>query len=346
MNRGVDRYEFASDNTASICPEAWDALQEANADDAPPYGEDRWTARVCDLVREIFETDCEVFFVFNGTAANALALAQLCQPFHSVICHEYAHIQTDECGAPEFFSGSKLLVTRGANGKIDLGEAEAIVARQPELHSHRPRAISITQSTELGTVYKPEEIRALSEFARRRSLFIHMDGARFANAVASLDCAPKEITWEAGVDVLCFGGTKNGTVAGELVIFFQKEFSREFDYRAKQAGQLASKMRFLAAPWIGLLNDNVWLRNAQHANRAAQRLSDQLRSEARIDIVFPVEANAVFLRMNEHLVGELHGRGWHFYKFIEPDIYRVMCSWSVTDRDIADFVAEVVALKG
>jgi threonine aldolase len=346
MNRGVDRYEFASDNTASICPEAWDALQEANAGEAPSYGEDRWTARVCDLVREIFETDCEVFFVFNGTAANALALAQLCQPFHSVICHEYAHIQTDECGAPEFFSGSKLLVTRGANGKIDIGEAEAIVARQPELHSHRPRAISITQSTELGTVYRPEEIRALSEFARRRSLFIHMDGARFANAVASLDCAPKEITWEAGVDVLCFGGTKNGTVAGELVIFFQKEFSREFDYRAKQAGQLASKMRFLAAPWIGLLNDNVWLRNAQHANRAAQRLSDQLRSEARIDIVFPVEANAVFLRMNEHLVGELHGRGWHFYKFIEPDIYRVMCSWSVTDRDIADFVAEVVALKG
>ena len=345
MNRGADRYEFASDNTASICPEAWDALQEANADEAPSYGEDRWTARVCDLVREIFETDCEVFFVFNGTAANALALAQLCQPFHSVICHEYAHIQTDECGAPEFFSGSKLLVTRGGNGKIDIGEAEAIVARQPELHSHRPRAISITQSTELGTVYTLEEIRAISEFARQRSLFIHMDGARFANAVASLDCAPKEITWEAGVDVLCFGGTKNGTAAGELVIFFQKEFSREFDYRAKQAGQLASKMRFLAAPWIGLLNDNVWLRNAQHANRAARRLGNQLRSEAKIDIVFPVEANAVFLRMNEHLVRELHGRGWHFYKFIEPDIYRLMCSWSVTDRDIADFVAEVVALK-
>ncbi len=345
MNRGVDRYEFASDNTASICPEAWDALQEANADEAPSYGEDRWTARVCDLVREIFETDCQVFFVFNGTAANALALAQLCQPFHSVICHEHAHIQTDECGAPEFFSGSKLLVTRGANGKIDIGEAEAIVARQPELHSHRPRTISITQSTELGTVYTRDEIAAVTEFARRREMFVHMDGARFANAVASLNCAPKQITWQIGVDVLCFGGTKNGTAAGELVIFFQKEFSREFDYRAKQAGQLASKMRFLAAPWIGLLNDNVWLRNAQHANRAAQRLSDQLRSEAKIDIVFPVEANAVFLRMNEHLVRELHGRGWHFYKFIEPDIYRVMCSWSVTDRDIADFVAEVVALK-
>src|SRR5437016_2362200 len=271
MNRGVDRYEFASDNTASICPEAWDARQEANADEAASYGEDRWTARVCDLVREIFETDCEVFFVFNGTAANALALAQLCRPFHGVICHEYAHIQTDECGAPEFFSGSKLLVTRGANGKIDIGEAEAIVARQPELHSHRPRAISITQSTELGTVYRPEEIRALSEFARRRSLFVHMDGARFANAVASLDCAPKEITWEAGVDVLCFGGTKNGTAAGELIVFFKKALSRDFEYRLKQARQLGAKMRFLAAPANSLLTGAVEPRNDHPAKPTARR---------------------------------------------------------------------------
>ena len=346
MNRGADRYEFASDNTASICPEAWDALQEANADEAPSYGEDRWTARVCDLVREIFETDCEVFFVFNGTAANALALAQLCQPFHSVICHEYAHIETDECGAPEFFSGSKLLVTRGANGKIDIGEAESIVARQPQLHSHRPRAISITQSTELGTVYTRDEIAAVTEFARRREMFVHMDGARFANAVAPLNCAPKQITWQIGVDVLCFGGTKNGVAAGELVVFFKKELACEFDYRVKQAGQLGSKMRFLAAPWLGLLTDGVWLKNAKHSNNLGQMLAERLRTEAKIDIVFPVEANAVFLRMNEHLVRELHGRGWHFYKFIEPDIYRVMCSWSATDRDIADFVAEVVALKG
>ena len=347
MNRGVDRYEFASDNTASICPEAWDALQEANAGEAPSYGEDQWTARVCNLVREIFETDCEVFFVFNGTAANALALAQLCQPFHSVICHQHAHIQTDECGAPEFFSrGSKLLLVGGANGKIDIGEAEAIITGQPELHAHRPRVISITQSTELGTVYTRDEIAAVTEFARRRrEMFVHMDGARFANAVASLNCAPKEITWEAGVDVLCFGGTKNGVAAGELVIFFKKELAREFDYRVKQAGQLGSKMRFLAAPWLGLLTDGVWLKNAKHSNNLARMLADRLRNEAKIDIVFPVEANAVFLRMNEHLVRELHGRGWHFYKFIEPGIYRVMCSWSVIDRDVADFVAEVVALK-
>ena len=346
MNRGADRYEFASDNTASICPEAWDALQRAYADKAAPsYGDDRWTGQASQLVREMFEIDCEVFLVFNGTAANALALAQLCQPFHSVICHEHAHIETDECGAPEFFSGSKLLVTRGANGKIDIGEAEAAIVRQPELHSPKPRVISITQATELGTVYAADEIRALNEFARKRSLSIHMDGARFANAVASLGCAPKALTWEIGVDVLCFGGTKNGVGAGELVIFFKKELAREFNYRVKQAGQLASKMRFLAAPWVGLLTDAVWLHNAEHANRASRQLAERLRSEAKIDIVFPVEANAIFLRMSEALVRGLHESGWDFYKFIEPDVYRLMCSWSVTGADIADFVGDIVALK-
>ena len=347
MNRNADRYELASDNTAGICPEALAALQGANIGAAPSYGDDRWTARVCDLVREIFETDCDVYLVFNGTAANALALAQLCQPFHSVICHEQAHIQTDECGAPEFFTrGSKLLLVGGANGKIDVGEADVIIARQPELHAHKPRVISITQSTEFGTVYTRDEIAAVTEFARRREMFVHMDGARFANAVASLHCAPNQITCQIGVDVLCFGGTKNGVAAGELVVFFKKELAREFDYRLKQAGQLGSKMRFVAAPWLGLLTDGVWLKNAKHSNNLAQMLAEQLRAEAKIDIVFPVEANAVFLRMNEDLVRELHRRGWYFYKFIEPDVYRLMCSWSVTDRDIADFVAEVVALKG
>jgi threonine aldolase len=347
MNRVADRYELASDNTAGICPEALAALQGANIGAAPSYGDDRWTARVCDLVREIFETDCEVFLVFNGTAANALALAQLCQPFHSVICHEHAHIQTDECGAPEFFTrGSKLLLVGGANGEIDVGEADVIIARQPELHAHKPRVISITQSTEFGTVYTRDEIAAVTEFARRREMFVHMDGARFANAVASLNCAPNQITCQIGVDVLCFGGTKNGVAAGELVVFFKKELAREFDYRLKQAGQLGSKMRFVAAPWLGLLTDGVWLKNAKHSNNLAQMLAERLRAEAKIDIVFPVGANAVFLRMNEDLVRELHRRGWYFYKFIEPDVYRLMCSWSTTDRDIADFVADVVAFKG
>src|SRR5439155_10422088 len=253
MSPDAGRYEFASDNTAAICPEAWAALEEANADAVASYGEDRWTERVCDRIREIFETNCDVYFVFNGTAANALALAQLCQSFHSIICHRHSHIQTDECGAPEFFTkGSKLVLIGGANGKIDLGQAKAVVARQNELHSHKPGAISIAQATEFGTVYMRDEIAVIADVARAHDLFLHMDGARFANAIVSLNCAPKAITWEVGVDVLCFGGTKNGTGAGEVVIFFRKEISREFDYRVKQPGQLGSKMRFLAAPWLGL----------------------------------------------------------------------------------------------
>ena len=346
MNPSGERHDFASDNTAAICPAAWDALQEANANGAPSYGEDQWTARVCERVRETFETDCDVYFVYNGTAANALALAQVCQSFHSVICHEHSHIQTDECGAPEFFTkGSKLLLAGGPGGKIDVGEAEAIISRQPELHSHKPRAISITQSTEFGTVYTRNELGAIAEFARAHEMFLHMDGARFANAIAALNCAPKTITWEIGVDVLCFGGTKNGVAAGELIVFFKRELSREFDYRLKQAGQLASKMRFLAAPWVGLLTNGVWLRNGQHANRAANRLANRLKTDAKIEIVFPVEANAVFVRMNAQLVRDLHARGWDFYKFIEPDLHRLMCSWSVTDKNISDFVADVVALN-
>lgn len=342
MPRATDRYEFESDNTAAICPEAWAALAEANSESAASYGDDKWTERVSQLVREIFETDCEVFLVFNGTAANSLALAHLCRSFHSVICHEHSHVETDECGAPEFFSGgSKLLPISGADGKLDLAQMEAMVLRQHGVHSPKPRVISLTQSTELGTVYRPEEIERIAEFARERSLLVHMDGARFANAVAALDCAPKAITWQAGVASLCFGGTKNGTAAGELVIFFQEELAREFEYRAKQAGQLASKMRFLAAPWAGLLHDGVWLENARRANQRAKELAEKLTATLGLEPVFPREASAVFLRLPDQLVAQLHGRGWHFYKFIEPDVYRLMCSWSVTEKDIDDFIKDV-----
>ena len=342
----VERHEFSSDNVAPICPEAWAALQEANAHYAPSYGEDRWTARACDRIREIFETDCDVYFVFTGTAANALSLAQLCKSFQSVICHQRSHVQTDECGAPEFFTGgSKLLLIDGANGKIDIGHAEALLARHNELHSHKPGAISISQATEFGTVYRRDEIAAIADLARKHQLFLHMDGARFANAIASLNCAPKAITWEAGVNVLCFGGTKNGAPVGDLVIFFDKKISREFDYRAKQAGQLGSKMRFLAAPWLGLLTGDAWLRNAQHANDAARRLADRLRKEARVKSVFPLEANAVFVSMDERLASGLHARGWRFYKFIEPEVYRLMCSWATTEEEISSLLADVVAIK-
>lgn len=342
MDEPAHRHQFASDNTAGICPEAWAALSEANHSDACSYGEDKWTARVCDRVREIFETDCDVYLLYNGTAANALALAQLCRSFHSVVCHERAHINTDECGAPEFFTnGSKLLLVGGRDGKIDIDQVEAVLKAQPALHSHNPRVISIAQSTELGTVYAPSEIAAISEFAREREMLVHLDGARFANAIAHANCAPKEMTCQAGVDVLCFGGTKNGVAAGELVIFFDKELSRDFDYRVKQAGQLASKMRFLAAPWLGLLGDDTWLKNARRANSAAAKLAQLLRDDAKIDIVFPVEANAVFLRLTEDIARDLNERGWHFYKFIEPDVYRLMCGWSVADKDLIKLVAAI-----
>ena len=341
-----ERHQFGSDNVAPICPEAWAALQEANAQYAPSYGEDRWTARVCDRIREIFETDCDVYFVFTGTAANALALAHLCKPFQSIVCHQHAHIQTDECGAPEFFTGgSKLLLVGGVDGKIDSDQLKALLARHNELHSHKPGAISIAQATEVGTVYRRDEVAAIADLACAHQLSLHMDGARFANAIASLNYAPKAITWEVGIDVLCFGGTKNGAGVGELVIFFDNKISREFEYRAKQAGQLGSKMRFLAAQWLGLLTEDNWLLNAQHANQAARVLASRLRKEAGIESVFPLEANAVLVSMDERLASGLHARGWRFYKFIEPDVYRLMCSWSTTGEDISDLIADIRTIK-
>ncbi len=354
MQSSGGHHQFASDNTAGICPEVLEALEDANHGAAVSYGDDGWTSRVRELVRNLFETDCDAYLVFNGTAANALALAQLCEPFHSVVCHDHAHIQTDECGAPEFFTrGSKLLLVNGDAGsrqrvrpladKIDINEADALIARQPEVHAHKPRVISITQATEFGTVYSRDEIGVIAELARKREMFLHMDGARFANAIASLGCSAKEITWKIGVDVLCFGGTKNGAAAAELVIFFKKELSEEFDYRLKQAGQLVSKTRFLAAQWLGLLKNDVWLRNAKRANAMARILSERLRAAAKIEIVLPVKANALFVRLSEQLAHGLNSRGWHFYKFIEPDFYRVMCSWATTESEIDRFVGDCCA---
>ena len=342
MQSRDQHHQFASDNTAGVCPEVLAALDEANRGATESYGADAWTNRVRESVRDLFETDCDVYLLSNGTAANALALAQLCQPFHSVVCHPNAHIQTDECGAPEFFTrGSKLVLVGGTNGKICIKEAEATITRQPEVHAHKPRVVSITQATELGTIYSRDEIAEISGFAKKREMFLHMDGARFANAIATLGCLPKEIAWKVGVDALCFGGTKNGAAGAELVIFFKKELSREFEYRVKQGGQLGSKTRFLAAQWLALLTDEAWLRNARHANTMARRLAERIRV-AKIDLVLPVEANAVFVRLAEDVVQNLNSHGWHFYKFIEPDIYRLMCSWATADADIDQLLGDLL----
>lgn len=337
--------QFASDNYAGICPEALDALMRANDGHSIPYGEDEYTNRACNLMRDFFETDCEVFFVFNGTAANSLALASLCQSYHSIICQRLAHIETDECGAPEFFSsGTKILLAGGENGKLSVREIEDVALKRTDIHFPKPRAISITQATEVGTVYTVDQLKAIGEIASSLGLRLHMDGARFANALAALNAAPSEITWKAGVDVLCFGGVKNGIAVGEAVIFFDRRLAHEFDYRCKQAGQLASKMRFLSAPWIGLLQNNVWMKNALHANQCAKVLHDELEKIKGIRIMFPVEANSVFVEMPPPMIYALHGLGWRFYTFIGEGGVRLMCSWDTTEEDISEFVRDVRAV--
>ena len=327
--------QFASDNYAGICPEAWQAMQSANSGFVPSYGDDIWTERACQHLREVFETECQVFFVFNGTAANSLALASLCRSYHSVICHELAHVETDECGAPEFFSnGTKLLHVNGPGGKFDLAEVERAITRRSDIHYPRPKVLSLTQVTEVGTVYTPDEIRAASDLAKHYGMRVHMDGARFANAVVSLDVAPAEITWRAGVDVLCLGGAKNGMAVGEAVVFFDRELANEFDYRCKQAGQLASKMRFISAPWIGMLEGGAWLKNAGHANHCAALLEKQLDGINGISIMYPRQANSVFVQLPEAVAAELRAAGWYFYSFIGSGGARFMCSWQTTESDV------------
>ena len=336
------KYHFASDNYAGICSEAWQAMAEANCGLAGSYGDDLWTAKACEKIRELFETPCEVFFVFNGTAANSLALASLCQSYHSIVCHEMAHVETDECGASEFFSnGTKVLLVPGANGKVDLEAVEHTITRRSDIHYPKPKALSVTQATELGTVYSVAEMQAVGELAKRHGLHVHMDGARFANAVAELGVEPKEITWQAGVDVLTFGGTKNGFAVGEAVVFFNKELAFEFDYRCKQAGQLASKMRFLTAPWIGMLESGAWLKNASHANSCARLLKNEVEKIPGVRVMFESQANSVFLEMAPAALEALRGHGWHFYTFIGSGGARFMCSWDTKVEEIAALARDI-----
>ena len=331
---------FASDNYAGICPEAWAAMAEANAGHAPGYGDDRWTAEAADLVRETFETDCEVFFVFNGTAANSLALASMCQSYHSIICHEAAHVETDECGAPEFFSnGTKVLTVSGPHGKIRPDQVDFMVERRDDVHYPKPRVVSVTQATELGTVYTPDELKAIWARTKSHGLRLHMDGSRFSNAVAALGVKPKEVTWQAGVDVLCLGGTKGGLAVGEAVVFFDRALAAEFDYRCKQAGQLASKMRFLAAPLVGLLRNGAWLAHARHANEMAALLEARLR-EVGVEVLHPRQVNSVFVKLAPAVAAAVRAKGWRFYDFI-GGAARLMCAWDTRPEDVEAFARDL-----
>jgi threonine aldolase len=333
--------QFASDNYAGICPEALTAMMAANAGSAVAYGDDEWTQQAADAFRKLFDADPEVFFVFNGTAANSLALASLCQSYHSVICAASAHVETDECGAPEFFSnGSKLLVAQTADGKLTPDAIRALATSRSDIHFPKPRVVTITQPTETGQVYTIDEIRAISAVCRDLGLKLHMDGARFPHACATLGCTPGEMTLEAGVDVLCFGGTKNGMAVGEAILFFDRALAEDFDYRCKQAGQLASKMRFLSAPWIGLLESGAWLRNAQHGNACAHLLAAQVEELRGVRLMFPVQANAVFLEAAPEVLDRLRARGWRFYTFIGGGA-RFMFAWDAQLDRVAELAHDL-----
>ena len=332
--------QFASDNNAGMCPEALAALVRANAEGhVPGYGADAWTEKVCDRLRALFETDAEVFLVFGGTAANALVLGQMCRSYHAIIAHAESHVATDETGAPGFFSGGAGVLTADSVGaKLTPESVERLARSGRGFHSVKPRALSLTQATELGTVYTRSELVAIAEVARGHGLKVHMDGARFANAVAHLGCAPADISWRAGVDVLCFGGVKNGLAAGEAILFFDKGLAEEFEWRIKQGGQLNSKMRLVSAPWLGLLENDTWLKNARQANAMARRLADGV-SAAGVKLMAPVESNGVFAEIGPDVRERLHGKGWRFYPWGSG--CRLMCAWDTEAATVDRFVADL-----
>lgn len=337
----MQEQQFASDNYAGICPEAWEIMQEANQGSAVAYGDDEWTSKASNEFRKLFGFDCEVYFVFTGTAANALGLSALCQPYHSVICSHMSHLETDECGAPEFFShGSKLLLADSVDGKLRPEEIARIVESRVDIHFPKPRMVTITQPTETGLVYSIDEVRAIAAVCRRYNLKLYMDGARFGNAIAALGCDPADVTWKAGVDVMCFGGSKAGMGLGEAVVFFNTALAESFDFRCKQSGQLASKLRFISAPWYGMLKSGAWLRNGEHGNKCARYFADGIKDFPGLSPLFPAQANGVFLKAPEPVLEGLRERGWRFYTFIGGGA-RFMFAWDAKLERIDQLIADL-----
>ena len=335
---------FCSDNTTGIAPEIMAALAAANDGQAMPYGDDPATARLAALFGALFEAEVEVFPLTTGTAANALALSVMVPPFGAVYCHRDAHVHVDECGAPEFYTGgAKLVPLDGRDGRLEaaalaaaLGEAEI-----GNVHQVQPAALSLTQATECGTVYTPDEIAALAEVARAYGLGVHMDGARFANAVAHLGCTPAEATWRAGVDILSFGATKNGALAAEALVVFRPELAREIGYRRKRAGHLWSKMRFISVQLEAYIADGLWLRNAARANRLAAALSRGLADVPGSELVHPVHGNELFVRLPEPAIAGLLADGFAFYRWggETATTLRLVTAFDTRDADVEAFVA-------
>lgn len=319
---------FASDNVTGVAPEILAAIEKANRGPAMPYGADEITRRLEQRFAEVFEHPVAVFPVATGTAANVLALACLTPPWGAIFCHEDAHIASDECGAPEFFTGGAKLVTcPGEHGKLSPEAVAARISGAGRVHQVQPAALSITQQTEAGTLYRPAEIAALSELARRHRLALHMDGARFANAVVSLGCAPAEITWRAGVDALSFGATKNGAMAAEAVVFFDPAKADALGFRRKRAGHLVSKLRFVSAQLEAYLSEDLWLRNARRANALAARLGSELARLPGVHLVYPVEGNEVFVELPESAIGRLRAAGFAFYRWADAPVARLVTAF-------------------
>jgi threonine aldolase len=338
---------FASDNNAGVHPEVLEAIGRANQGHVVAYGDDPYTRSAIAKFEEHFGTGIDVFFTFNGTGANVLGLRSLNRSYNAVLCSEFAHIYTDECGAPEKHTGCKLIPLPHQDGKITLESVRHAYHGIGDQHHVQARVISITQSTEMGTVYQPEEIQALAQFAHEHEMFLHMDGARIANAAASRGQTLRQATGELGVDVLSFGGTKNGMMGGEAVVFFDRKLSADFLYLRKQGMQLASKMRFIAAQFEALLSNGLWQRSAQHANRMARLLETELRRIPQVKIVWKVEANGVFAQIPRHAIQKIKDR-YFFYMWIEEEcVVRWMCSFDTTEEDVKEFAKVVAeAVKG
>lgn len=332
--------DFRSDNTHGASPEITEAVAKATAGRVTSYGEDPFTTRVRARCRELFECDLEIFPVLTGTAANALSIAAMTPPWGGVFCHEDAHIHRDELGAPEFFTGgAKLFPIAGADGKLRADDLKRVIHEiGEEGRTAIPSCVSITQATEAGAVYRLDEIRAM-----KTSLGLHMDGARFANALVHLGCTPAEMTWKAGVDVLSFGATKNGAMAVDLIVVFKKALSEELAWRWHRAGHRLSKMRFLSAQLDAYLTDDLWLRNARRANAAAQRLAQGLGD----DVIRPVEANVVFARLDSETQKALREQGFLFYDWplFGDGAVRLVCGFSTSDADVDALVTSRAALR-
>jgi threonine aldolase len=325
---------FLSDNTASACPEILEALTRVNRGRVAAYGDDEWTGALDRVLSGYFGRAVHAFAVVTGTAANSLSIATLAAPYGAVFAHQEAHIVRDECGAPEFFSGgARLILVAGANGQLTPEALQAAIDDNPvSVHSVQPAALSLTQATEVGTSYRPEQIAAVAALAHRHELKVHMDGARFANAVGFLGCSPADVTWRAGVDVLSFGATKNGALAAEAVVFFDPALVRDFELRRKRAGHLISKSRYVAAQLIAYVETGVWQRNAVRANTLAQRIG----RAAAAALIYPVEANEVFLRLGAAGKQRLRDAGFEFYDWgsAHSGELRLVVSWDQPEEEV------------